>query len=235
MNFIFQNLIKLLVVYCCIVLIGCAAQNQLYENQDVVIPLMEETQSFYSGFSENSFYVYVSPKVNVLEFSKTFDNAFGTGRSLSNHIRLEFERNLDLIFDENHQVNIVDPLYDLDLMDDDDFYPELEVTVKYNEIDYLIFIQSLTINNKYSYGPSIVVSVPSGSVMPGISSSELCIIGFEVQLIDVKKWEIVNNFMVNGSKMVAFYDYETALFDAISNSISNALMYLKTGDTYYFK
>jgi len=34
---------------------------------------------------------------------------------------------------------------------------------------------------------------------------------------------------------VNFYNYESALLDAISNSISNTITYLKTGDTYYFK
>jgi len=135
----------------------------------------------------------------------------------------------------DHQTEIVDPLFSLDLMDDEDFYPELQSTVSYNEVDYFILIQGIIINNDYSYGLSLTLMPPSGKLMPGINSSEQCIVEYEVQLIEVNSWEIVNNFYVSGIETVNFYNYESALLDAISNSISNTITYLKTGDTYYFK
>jgi hypothetical protein len=114
-------------------IVGCM------NKQSFIKPLMIDNHTFYRGFSDNTFYVYVSPKIDVLEFVNTYDNKFGTGEEFSNHLRLEFERNLNLTFGENHQLEIVDPLHELEFYNNEDFYDELKSIVNYNDIEYLIF------------------------------------------------------------------------------------------------
>ena len=212
---------------------SCSSQNNLLrENAISVTPIMESQKLFPSGFSDYSLYVYVSPKVEILEFSKTYDNEFENNKTFSNYIRLEFERNFGIVFDTHHQTEIVDPLYYLDLTEDEDFYSELQSIVSYNEIYYLILIQQLKVNNDYIYGPSFIFDIPSGNLVgAGISSSERCVIEFEVQLIEVHSWQIVNNFYASGLKNVFLLDFESALYGAISNSVSNTITYLRTGYT----
>jgi hypothetical protein len=75
--------------------------------------------------------------------------------------------------------------------------------------------------------------VPAGggtSMMVGGGSTEKCIIEYEVQSIDVKSWEIITDFIVTGEKSVGFFNFESTLIEAVSNSVSNAIHYLKTGE-----
>lgn len=222
---------KYLLIIFSVLLVSCM------NKQIFIKPLSYDNLTFYSGFLENSFYVYVSPRVELLEFVNTFNNKFGSAESFSNHLRKEFEFRLSLVFDETHQAEIVDPLHELDLYDDENkFLNELKSTVRYNDIEYLIWIQNIAIKNDYKYTPGMMISAGpyGGMTSTGGSTSEDCIVEYRVKVIEVPAWKMVSDFLVTGKKNVVLFSFESTFLSAISNSIDNTIRYLTSGETEKF-
>ena len=66
-------------------------------------------------------------------------------------------------------------------------------------------------------------------MMMGGGSSEDCVVEYRIKVIETQTWKMVNEFFVTGIKTVAFFNFESTLLDAISNSIDNAIRYITTG------
>ena len=166
----------------------------------------------------SSIYIYVTPRIIIDAYESTFIDVFTNGEGFSHYLRTELEKKLDIVFDENHQSEIVEPLQQLDLSGNNSFYDELKSLVTYNSIDYLIFIEFATITSVWNPGA------------PEAGFISYCCVKYEVQVIKVNDWEITNQFRVSGVDQLGSFYKEEELKKAANISIENAINYLKEND-----
>ena len=95
--------------------------------------------------------------------------------------------------------------------------------------DYLIRIYDHEITNSIQGNPGIPMAMSGGMGMTAGTQSESCIIKSHFQIYDVKSRKKVLDFISKGNGSVMFFAFDKALTDAITSSIKNSAIYLKTG------
>ena len=95
--------------------------------------------------------------------------------------------------------------------------------------DYLIRIYDHEITNSIQGNPGMGMAMSGGMGMTAGTQSENCIIKSHFQIYDVKSRKKVLDFISKGNGSVMFFAFDKALTDAITSSIKNSAIYLKTG------
>ena len=95
--------------------------------------------------------------------------------------------------------------------------------------DYLIRIYDHEITNSIQGNPGMGMAMSGGMGMTAGTQSESCIIKSHFQIYDVKSRKKVLDFISKGNGSVMFFAFDKALTDAITSSIKNSAIYLKTG------
>jgi hypothetical protein len=90
------------------------------------------------------------------------------------------------------------------------------------DADYLLFIDSLVINNQWSYH-----SYSIGNGMMGGGSTEYCVVDIKVELWNVTERKREMSFNAGGDDTVSFFDFLNTMNDAIENSVAAAVEYIK--------
>ena len=172
-------------------------------------------------------------EVMVNEFTKTFSKKYKQ--------KEDFIQQFDSLFAiklKNENI-FGDIKYDksLELVSNDTFAVNKEQQKKIDSLfanttaDYLIRITNYEITNSIQGNPGMMMPMAGGGMgMSGGGQSESCVVNSHFQIYDIKTRKKVLDFVSKGIASVGLFAFEQALANAISNSIKNSAIYLKTGN-----
>lgn len=172
-------------------------------------------------------------EVMVNEFTKTFSKKYKQ--------KEDFIQQFDSLFAiklKNENI-FGDIKYDksLELVSNDTFAVNKEQQKKIDSLfanttaDYLIRITNYEITNSIQGNPGMMMPMVGGGMgMSGGGQSESCVVNSHFQIYDIKTRKKVLDFVSKGIASVGLFAFEQALANAISNSIKNSAIYLKTGN-----
>lgn len=95
--------------------------------------------------------------------------------------------------------------------------------------DYLIRISDHEITNSIQGSPTMFMPMAGGGMGMSGGQSESCVINSHFQIYDIKTRKKVLDFVSKGSGGVGFFAFEKAFIKAMTNSVQNSAVYLKTG------
>ena len=209
--------IKLISILFSIFIFSCA---------DVYVqPDFDETEFNVSNLKNKKILIIFSKKIKVSEFIESVKSKFGTNDSCLKFITAS-------IFDSlktNLKVSSIylgDSRYS-NFSESSQPKAELIDVIKTTEEkinpEYLLVFSEFSVGNKK-------VTVDYVGSPGGPSTSEWCLIRYDVEIWDLKKRKKMGTFSNEGSRQVHMLFFETTMISAIENSVYHLVRYLKTGE-----
>jgi hypothetical protein len=197
--------------------------------QTYVTPFYVSQDYNSSNVSYSNVRVVVNDRVNVNEFTQSFEKRFGTGKQLSK----EFQEELSSKLQENFSSiklskgEIQESKYLGNTANDSTFYAQQNKYFTDLNDDYILYIKQITISNDYTMNGGGGFYGAGGMRYGGGGSTEYCVITLDVNLINTRKKEVYLRLNVTGKSSVSFFDYQNTLVAALNNSVIHLIGYLK--------
>lgn len=181
-------------------------KTALLVSSDEVI-VNEFTKTFSKKYKQKEDFVQQFDSLLVIKLKN--ENIFGN---------IKFDRSLELLSNDALVVN-------------QNQQKKVDSLVANTTADYLIKITRHEITNSIQGNPGMMLPIAGGGMgMTGGGQSESCVVNSHFQVYDIKTRKKVLDFVSKGIAGVGLFAFEQALTNAISNSIKNSAIYLKTGN-----
>ncbi|MGB7568920.1 MAG: hypothetical protein WBM07_13750 [Chitinivibrionales bacterium] len=226
-----MNYFKLAVLTAVIFVTGCAP----------TILVMKDFQdgSFSFGQIKNGSAVklYVSDRVNLMEFKKAFVNEYHSDRQFAAILRGQMADSMKSRL--NCSVSIGDSLRDitplLSSSLDQNSIDQARAVFEASGDDYLFIVRSVDVANSVSSSAPMYMAgggAGGGGMFVGGGSSESCVVTIHADLWNAKEKKKLLSCSAIGQSTVFMFFFGAALKDAVGESVRHLVKYLSTGATY---
>ncbi len=188
-----------------------------------------------TALSQAKVKLLVSSNVNVDEFQKSFESEYKTSESFRTIISKQIADSvtnliptMKLSFGERQDIDLVlgGQSYS------DERNNRIKVLFESAQEDYFLLIKSVLITNKKTSTPGTFMYTGQGTGMyAGGGTQETCIVNIAVEVWSVKERRKVSEFVAVGKSTVFMFFYGTTLVDAVNNSVTNLVGYIRDNNT----
>ncbi|MDB5048765.1 MAG: hypothetical protein JWO30_1836 [Fibrobacteres bacterium] len=181
-------------------------------------------------------------KVEVTEFKKSFENLFQTQDSCLSYMARVISDSMRSMEKHGHGIPATltySDAFDHDRNDErmfeetlDPKYAQATDTVfRTSDSKYVLTLKNVAIGETNTSSPGMVTgSTPGGGLtMAGSSSSERCLVSFDVDIWDKTRKRKMASVSFSGSCKVVLFAYETALQVAMGDCLRHFVTFLKSG------